>query len=114
MWSELEKLFINAGLEYARQGSYSSVNDYPDSFFTFWNYDTPEEGFYDNESNRAVWYWNVYYYTSNPSTLYSVMDDFISQAKAAGFIPEGRGVDIPSDTPTHSGRMVLLKYIQNL
>lgn len=114
MWSELEKIFIDIGLDYSRQGSYSDDSEYPPSFFTFWNFDTPDEGFYDNEANRTVWFWQVYYYTNDPSTIYSAMDDFISKAKAAGFIVEGRGNDIPSDRPDYIGRMVTVKWIENL
>lgn len=113
MWSKLEKVFEKMGLEYSRQGSYSDESEYPPSFFTFWNYDTPDEGFYDNESHRTVWYWQVYYYTRDPATLYSRMDEFIGLAEAEGFITEGRGEDIPSDRPDYPGRTIRIKFIQN-
>jgi len=112
MWSKLEKVFEKIGLDYDRQGSYSDEDEYPSSFFTFWNYDTPEDGFYDNESNRAIWFWQIYYYTNDPSTLYSKMDEFIALAKQEGFIVEGRSKDIQSDRPDYPGRMTTIKYIE--
>jgi hypothetical protein len=112
MWSELEKVFVEIGLDYSRQGSYSDDAEYPPAFFTFWNYDTPEEGFYDNEANRAVWYWQVYYYTNDPSTLYAGLENFISKAEDAGFIAEGKGTDIPSDRSDYFGRMVAVKWVE--
>ena len=31
------------------QGSLNSEADYPDSFFTFWNFETPETAYYSND-----------------------------------------------------------------
>lgn len=112
MWIKLEEVFKKTGLEYSRQGSYGEDDEYPESFFTFWNFDTPEEGFYDDEANRSVWYWQVYYYTKDPATLYSKMDEFVRLAKEAGFVVEGRGHDIPSDRPDYPGRMITIKYME--
>lgn len=112
MWSKLEQVFEKMGLEYSRQGSYSEDAEYPPSFFTFWNFDTPEDGFYDNNAHRAVWYWNVYYYTKDASTLYSKMDEFMKSAKDAGFVLDGKAHDVPSDRPDYPGRMITIKYIE--
>lgn len=113
MWEQLEAIFQALELDYSRQGSYESSDDYPASFFTFFNVDTPEAGFFDNLPSRAVWTWQIYYYTSDPSTLYSKMDAFLTLARAAGFIPNGKGYDIPCDRPDYVGRTVRIKYIQN-
>lgn len=113
MWSKLESVFKKIGLPYDRQGSYSDESEYPISFFTFWNFDTPEDGFYDNEAKKAIWYWQIYFYTRYPNSLYSKMDEFIRVAKEEGFIVEGRGYDIPSDRPDYPGRMITIKYIEN-
>lgn len=113
MWTKLETVFEKLGLEYARQGSIKNPADYPKgSFFTFYNYNTPEAGFFDNKANRAVWFWQVYYYTSDPATLYSKMDEFIALAKDAGFIAEGKGTDAPSDRDDYVGRTIRIKYIE--
>lgn len=112
MWDKLEQVFKKMGLDYSRQGSYTEDDEYPSSFFTFWNFDAPEGGFYDNDAHNAVWYWQVYYYTKYPETLYSRMDQFTKLAKEAGFIVEGRGEDIQSDRPDYPGRTIRVKYIE--
>lgn len=112
MWSKLEEVFEKLELDYSRQGSYAEDAEYPNSFFTFWNFDTPEGGFFDNKANRAVWFWQVYYYTNDASTLYSEMQKFIRLAKDAGFIVEGKGTDIASDRPDYFGRMITIKYLE--
>ena len=78
MWSKLEEVFEKIGLPYDRQGSYSDESEYPPSFFTFWNPTTSNDAFYDNVSNKAIWHWNVYYYTSDPATLYSHLSSPVS------------------------------------
>ena len=113
MWSRLEDVFEKVGLPYYRQGSFSSEGEYDPSFFTFWNPDTQNSAFYDNESNKSIWYWNIYYYTNDPATLYSKMDEFVKVAKEAGFIVDGRGRDIQSDRPDYPGRTISIIYIED-
>ena len=48
------------------QGSLNANEGYPDSFFTFWNFETPEAAFYDDYAGRAVWGFWVYFYSTNP------------------------------------------------
>ena len=112
MWSKLEEVFEKIGLPYDRQGSYSDESEYPRSFFTFWNPNTKEGAFYDDKAHRAEWHWNVNYYTSDPATLYSQMDEFIKIAKEVGFVVEGRGYDVASDRPDYPGRMVRVIYLE--
>lgn len=113
MWSKLEEAFKEMKLPYSRQGSYSDTDHLPESFFTFWNYDTPEGGFYDNEANRAVWVWYIYAYTSDPALLYSNLDGLIKILKEKGFAVEGRGRDIASGIEDYVGRYVVIRYIEN-
>lgn len=113
MWSKLEEVFNEIGVEYLRQGSLASVDDYPQSgFFTFWNANTPQEGFYDNRSNCRVWHWQVCYYTNDPSTLYSMMDRFEDVAESHGFEIDELGKDIGSDRPDYLGRVIRIKYLE--
>lgn len=113
MWSKLEPIFEKLELPYSRQGSYEEDAELPESFFTFWNMDTPEEGFYDNDAHKAVWLWAVYFYTKNPALIYSKLEGFIKLAKKAGFIAEGRGRDIASGIPDYNGRYVVVKYVED-
>lgn len=113
MWDKLEEVFKALGLPYSRQGSYAKDEKLPKSFFTFWNYDTPEGGFYDNRSHNCIWVWYVYFYTSDPSLIYTKMDSFCKIASSKGFILNGKPNDIPSDEPDYYGRFVQIAYIEN-
>lgn len=113
MWNKLEEVFEEIGYPYARQGSYQEGEEIPETTFTFWNSTTPEDGFYDNVANKAVWTWYIYLYTKDPSMIYSLMDRFMEIAKSKGFICDSRARDIVSDEPNYFGRYLVLKYIEN-
>ena len=108
--NELFEIFEKLGLPYFRQGSLSDDN-YPNSFFTFWNIDTPSDCFYDNEERCYKEIINVYFYTNNPKIIYSKMDEFIKEAKLKGFIVEGHGKDTSSGKIDYFGRYITITII---
>lgn len=111
---ELFSLFDEIGLPYFRQGSLSD-EDYPPSFFTFWNIDSPSLRHRDNEEKSYAEYIQVGFYTNNAELIYSGMDDFIAKAKAKakGFVVEGRAKDADADKENYSGRVCYIRIIHN-
>ena len=87
------------------QGSLNPDESYPDSFFTFWNFETPENEYYSNDSGAAVWGFWVYFYSNDPEKVETVTDAAWATLKAAGWTMDGRPNDITVDKPTHTGRM---------
>lgn len=110
MMKELFDLFDEIGLPYFRQGSLSD-KEYPPSFFTYWNIDTPITRFRDNTEKEYVEIISVCTYTNDANLIYSIMDDFIVRAKAAGFIIDGRPYDTSADNDNYYGRFVRIKKI---
>lgn len=110
MMQRLFELYDEIGLPYFRQGSLSDA-DYPPSFFTFWNIDTPNDMFYDNKAHRFTEYVQVGFYTNDETLIYSVMDDFIERAKARGFVIEGRARDANADKKDYFGRLCYLRIL---
>ena len=92
-----------------RQGS---VSEYPPSFFTFWNSDTPVHAYYDNEEYGASWDFGVYFYSEDPSLVYSTISDARTLLKQNGFVIPSRGFDVTSDEPTHTGRGFNAQYLE--
>lgn len=87
---------------------HGTVNDdesYPNSFFTFWNFDTPEAAYYDDEANRAIWGFWVYFYSTNPALVESVPERARKVLKGAGWVLQGKAHDIASVRPTHTGAL---------
>lgn len=97
-----------------RQGSFASVDDYPDSFFTYWNNASDDSAHYNNNEVGIVWYFDVNFYSNDVEKTYSVLNDAIKALKNKGFIISGRGHDMPSGTITHTGRGIEAKYLECL
>lgn len=112
MMNKLFQLFEEIGLPYFRQGSLSD-EDYAPSFFTFWNVDTPNDSFYDNEEHRYIEHYLVGFYTNDANRIYTQMDDFIERAKAKGFVLSGRPKDAKADKDDYFGRVCTVKIINN-
>lgn len=96
------------------QGTLNANAQYPESFFTFWIYDSEDAAFYDNIENRSHYYVTVIFYSSDPALVKSVPAQARAALKSAGFIPQGRGNDIISDIPTHTGWAIDYIYKENL
>lgn len=110
VWKRIEGIFEELGYPYLRQGSLASKDDYPPSFYTFWNESFSEEMFYDDENRAFQSYWGICSYTSDPKLMYTMLDAFILKAKRQGFIIE-TAQDVDSDRPDYYGRFVTIIYL---
>ena len=96
------------------QGSLSDEDVYPDSFFTFFNNDTSDNAFYDNNESQTIWDFDLNFYSTDPELVNSVLMEAKPLLKAVGFIVDGAGYDVLSDEVTHTGRGINLIYIQKV
>lgn len=94
------------------QGSLGPDEPYPESFFTFWNNNTEPASYYDNKEHDYVWDFDLNFYSTDPE----LVDAELLNAKALlverGFIVPGKGYDIASDEPSHTGRGINIKIIE--
>lgn len=95
------------------QGSLNPDEQYPDSFFTFWNFDTPETAFYDDAANRAVWGFWIYFYSVDPVLVEQMSEQARQLLKQNGYTLQGKPNDISVDRPTHSGVMFTTYKFEN-
>lgn len=112
MKSELIKLLEYFGYPVFLQGSLNSVEDYPVSFFTFWNFDNPEKSFYDNNANSCIWVFKVYFYSENPVMVEEFAEAARKLLRAHGWIVGGKPTDIKTDKITHTGAFFTASYIE--
>lgn len=85
------------------QGTMAPDEPYPASFITFFTLSSEDATHLDNEPSGTAWRFEVIFYSSDPRLIATIPDDIRKRLRAAGFIPQGRGRDIPSDEPTHTG-----------
>lgn len=102
-------------LEYPvyRHGSMQDDEAYPDTFFTFWNVSTKDALVYDNGARATIWHFYVNVYSNNPSTTYTLLGEAVEALKEEGWLVEGKGRDLASDEPTHTGRGIDVFYLEN-
>ena len=100
----LISLLESFGYPVMRQGSLSQGEQYPPKFFTFWENDSGDGNYYDNEPVCIIGYYDVNYYSTDPDDTYSTLRAAKKLLKDAGFIISGDGYDVVSDEETHTGR----------
>lgn len=113
MKEKLIKLLEPLGYPVRLQGSLNPDEEYPATFFTFWNFETPETSFYDNAANAAIWGFWLYLYSENAEILEETLEKAHDLLNTNGWIASGRGEDVASDVNTHTGRMIEIYYIEN-
>lgn len=85
------------------QGTMSPDIAYPDCFSTYWTDDVPDGKHFDNITASYDWHFSVIVYSNNSKMLEEKSDEARSALKAAGFIPQGKGHNTPSDDPAFTG-----------
>lgn len=95
------------------QGSLNENEAYPESFFTFWNNETPDGSHYDNEAINYIWNFDVNFYSVDPELVNTMLLNAKALLKQNGFIVGGKGYDVASDEPTHTGRGINVLIIEN-
>lgn len=85
------------------QGTLNPEEAYPKTFITFFTDSTDDGKQYDNNTVSVDWSFSVILYSDNPEIVNTKPNEIRAALKAAGFIPQGKGNDIMSDEPTHTG-----------
>ena len=112
MEDTLIQLLESFGYPVIRQGSLPADQAYPDTFFTFWNSTEEGQSYYDNDTASVVHDFDVNVYSTNPDTVYSILEAARKLLKGNGWIIATRGYDVASDEITHVGRGMIVQYLQ--
>lgn len=113
MKEKLIELLESFGYPVFLQGSLGADCAYPESFFTFWNNSSDDNNHYDNEPVSFTWSFDVNFYSVNPELVNNMLLEAKAVLKANGFIISGKGYDLMSDEPTHTGRGMNALIIDN-
>ena len=96
------------------QGTLNPEEAFPETFATFFITDSYFDAFYDDDANRIDWMIQVIIYSTNPDTIDTIAKSVVKDCKAAGFVPQNAGVDIPSGVDTHTGWAIDFIYPQTI
>lgn len=114
MVDRLIEVLGTSGYEVHRQGSLASADDYPDSYFTFWNNGSEDGAHYDNRPTSYVWDFDVNFYSTDVVLAYRAMEDALARLRQEGFTVSGQGYDVPSGKQSHIGRGANVLYVEGL
>ena len=118
MWVKLEEILQyfqeNYNVDYYRQGSFSDSDELPETFFTFWNVNVKDDSFYDNCESIVNHDWVIYFYTKNPSLIYSMPDELIVKLKENGFTIKNKPCDYNNSEPNYLCRYTIVTYMQGV
>lgn len=96
------------------QGTMQADAEYPAEFVTFWTPATADASHYDNAPRATKWTFAVIYYSNDPVKVNTKPRQIAADLRAAGFIPQGKGNDILSDEPTHTGWAMEFVYSEKM
>lgn len=85
------------------QGTLNPEEKYPHTFITFFVDNTNDNGHFENKTNSVDWAFSVILYSDDPEIVNNKPNEIRAALKGAGFVPQGKGNDIISDEPTHTG-----------
>lgn len=94
------------------QGSLGADEKYPDTFFTFWCVDNVDKSHYDNDVTSYEWEYDLNCYSTDPLTVTNTIREAVKVLKSAGFVISGKGHDVASDEPTHTGKGIKILYLE--
>ena len=98
------------------QGTIEAFEQYPDTFITFFTEETEDRSFYNNNVTSVDWDFSVILYSDDPFIVDEGRKEIVSALKRVGFIPQGKGRDILSGLPTHTGwvmEFIITEFINN-
>lgn len=104
MIDELNEVLESFGLPFCKQGSMSIWDKYPETFITFWNNDSPDHAHYDDHRYGTAWDYSINVYSSDPDTVYSLLNEIREAFEKRGWTIPSKGFDVASDEKSHSGR----------
>lgn len=95
------------------QGTINPDDGFPASFFTFWNAETTEGGFYSGLPSFAVWTFVVWFYSNDRLTAETVTEQAFQAFRNAGWVMKSRPRDAVSGIPDYTGRTFSLENLED-
>jgi len=112
---ELCELLSTFNVPVRRQGGLADDEEYPQTFFTYWNNSEYGNSHYDNNTLTVAYDFDVNVYSTDINTTYELLNNARKLLKANGWTIAERGHDVGSDEPTHTGRgMNVIKIIKEV
>ena len=111
MKSHLINLLESMGYPVYLQGSLLE-SEYPDSFFTVWDFEADELIHYNGDPFSCTWGFWVYFYSTSPELVESEPLKAKLLLTNNGYSVDGKPTSANSGTRTHTGSMLTARYLE--
>lgn len=108
----LEGLELEQDFDVILQGTIDPEDGYPDNFFSYWNWETPRDGFYNNKHTKVHWAFQIIAYSTDRNFLIEMTNKAIEELEKNEFIIDSDGEDIASNLQSHTGKMIEVYFIE--
>ena len=111
--SILEGIELEQDFDVILQGTLDPEDGYPENFYTYWNWETPRDGFYDNRHSKVYWGFQIIAYSTDRNFLLKMTKKAIEELEKNNFIIDSDGgEDIASNLQSHTGKMFEVSIIE--
>lgn len=94
------------------QGTLDPEEVYPEHFFTYWNWETPRESFYDNSYSKVNWAFQIVAYSTDRTFLSVMVKEALKELERNGFIIEDNGEDISTSDKHHTAKLFEVRFLE--
>lgn len=98
----LLQVLATLGVPVYLQGSIAEDEALPELYITFLTVDSPSVADFDNATALTAWRYQVSIYGVDPKAVATKASNARTALKGAGFIPIGKGRDLPSGEPNYT------------
>lgn len=107
---KLIDLLETFGYPVSLQGSYLAGSDLPNSFFTFWNFET-NLGYKSNKIVQIEYVFRVFFYSKDPTLVNTVLKQVRDLLIENNFHCSG-DYDLETDVDSYLGREMEVRYLE--
>lgn len=100
------------GYDVILQGTLADDEPFPNSFITFLTVDSTGAAHFDDSAAAFQWRFQVAFYSNDPQLVSTVPNEIRARLMQAGFVPIGKGRDLPSGIETHTGWVCDYYYLE--
>lgn len=96
-----------------RQGSMSDMDEYPVSFFTYWNNGSTLDSFYDNKEKLIIWSYDINFYTKEIENIDNILNKVVDILKKENRIVIEEYIhDLVSDDNNYIGKGLTINILE--
>lgn len=100
----LIEILEKVGYEVIKQGTIEANEECPRAFFTYWNWESPRDEYYDNRHHSIIYYYQIQFFSDDIKIVDVAMNKAVELLENNGFNIDEEPTDTYSDIPNHTGK----------